>query len=206
MDKYLHELDEFPDLLQIIAEETGILATLVEKDYWLMHVLYGLQEQGFEFNLKGGTSLSKGYGAIKRFSEDIDIFIKPPATLQINPKSTSQTQIDKRREFYDQLCDQIKIPGIVSIERDYEFDDQRYYRSGGIRLHYKSFTESVSGLKEGILLEAGFDQIAPFELKDISSWAFEKAKGNKEISIIDNKAIGVPCYHPGYTFAILFEI
>jgi predicted nucleotidyltransferase component of viral defense system len=43
----------------------------VEKDYWIMHGLYGLQQMGMSFELKGGTSLSKGYGIIERFSEDI---------------------------------------------------------------------------------------------------------------------------------------
>jgi len=36
---------------------------LVEKDYWIMHALWGLQQQGFQFELKGGTSLFKGYYA-----------------------------------------------------------------------------------------------------------------------------------------------
>ena len=40
-----------------------------------MHCLWGLQQQGFQFELKGGTSLSKGFGIIERFSEDIDIQI-----------------------------------------------------------------------------------------------------------------------------------
>jgi predicted nucleotidyltransferase component of viral defense system len=35
-----------------------------------MHVLNGLQQLGIEFELKGGTSLSKGFGLIERFSED----------------------------------------------------------------------------------------------------------------------------------------
>ena len=50
---------------------------LVEKDYWIMHCLYGLNELGLKYELKGGTSLSKGYGIINRFSEDIDIRIDP---------------------------------------------------------------------------------------------------------------------------------
>ena len=40
---------------------------LVEKDYWLMHVLWGLQQQKLSFHLKGGTSLSKGHGCIHFF-------------------------------------------------------------------------------------------------------------------------------------------
>ncbi len=38
-----------------------------------MQVLYELTKHGFDFELKGGTSLSKGYKIIDRFSEDIDI-------------------------------------------------------------------------------------------------------------------------------------
>lgn len=50
----------------------GMAAGLIEKDYWIMHVLYGLKSQGFEFELKGSKSLSNGYHIIDRFSEDID--------------------------------------------------------------------------------------------------------------------------------------
>lgn len=42
-----------------------------------MHCLWGMQQQGFQFELKGGTSLSKGFNIIERFSEDIDIQIHP---------------------------------------------------------------------------------------------------------------------------------
>ena len=42
---YLHEHKEFADLLRIIEEEDGILAGLVEKDYWIMHSLYGLSKK-----------------------------------------------------------------------------------------------------------------------------------------------------------------
>ena len=134
---YLHERKDFIDLLTIIEEETGVIAYLVEKDYWLMHVLYGLQKQGFDFKLKGGTSLSKGYRIINRFSEDIDIYIKPSADLGINGKSTKDSHVEKRKSFYGKLAEGIQIDGIVSIKRDHEFDD-KYYRSGGIRLFYKS--------------------------------------------------------------------
>lgn len=59
--QYLHERKDFVDLLKILERETGIQIQLIEKDYWIMQALYGLKNQGFEFELKGGTSLSKGY-------------------------------------------------------------------------------------------------------------------------------------------------
>jgi predicted nucleotidyltransferase component of viral defense system len=75
---YLHSHPQFADLIRIVAEEKQIDPALVEKDYWIMHCLYGLQKLGLKFELKGGTSLSKGYQIIGRFSEDIDIRIEPP--------------------------------------------------------------------------------------------------------------------------------
>ncbi len=81
---YLHNHRQFPDLIRIVAEQKGIDPALVEKDYWIMHCLYGLKKQAFQFQLKGGTSLSKGFGLIDRFSEDIDMHINPPGELGIN--------------------------------------------------------------------------------------------------------------------------
>jgi len=177
----------------------GIQAGLVEKDYWIMHVLYGLKKQSFQFELKGGTSLSKGFNIIERFSEDIDIHISPPDNLGVNETSTKQNAINSRKEFYDWLSSNIKIDGIISNKRDTYFDNERTYFSGGIRLLYDNKTESVQGLKEGILLEAGFDNVAPNELITISSWAYDRAK-KSDIDILDNRAIDIACYHPGYTF------
>jgi len=73
----LHDHPDFEGLLSLVAAERGLDPVLVEKDYWIMHCLWGLQQQGFRFELKGGTSLSKGYGVIHRFSEDIDLRIEP---------------------------------------------------------------------------------------------------------------------------------
>ncbi|MEO7044656.1 MAG: nucleotidyl transferase AbiEii/AbiGii toxin family protein, partial [Ferruginibacter sp.] len=129
---FLHDHKDFPELLRIVGDEMSILPGLVEKDYWIMHVLYGLKESKYDFELKGGTSLSKGYGIIDRFSEDIDIHIKPPAEFNINenPKNTKIANIAARKEFYDWLATDIKIHGIISQQRDEIFDEPKYYRSG----------------------------------------------------------------------------
>jgi len=175
MPDYLHNHKDFSDLIKIVAEEKGIEPGLVEKDYWIMHVLYGLKKQKFQFELKGGTSLSKGYKLIHRFSEDIDIHIKPPSEFKINenPKNTNQNNSEKRKKFYEWLAIQIKISGITTIVRDLEFDDPENYRSGGIRLYYDNKADKVEGMKEGILLEAGFDNVTPNAAITISSWAYD---------------------------------
>lgn len=200
--EYLHDRKDFPELLQIVGKEINIQAQLIEKDYWIMHVLYGLQKQGFVFELKGGTSLSKGYHIIDRFSEDIDIHIKPRPDQKVdeNPKKNNATSIKSRKDFYDALAHEIAIDGIVSVERDMAFDNEKTYLSGGIRLIYQTKTEYISGLKEGILLEAGFDTVTPNNQLTISSWAYDRAAKAEGINIIDNRAIDIACYHPGYTF------
>ena len=196
---FLHQLKDFDQLLRVIGEERGIDPSLVEKDYWIMHALYGLSAQGYDYVLKGGTSLSKGHRIIHRFSEDIDIYIRPAPGYGISENSLSRGQAARRRSFYDSLATAIRIPGFVEVERDYSFDDELHYRSGGIRLKYESRTGLLEGLKEGILLEVGFDTVTPNERFDIGSWAYERAV-QSGASVIDNQATAVACYHPGYTF------
>ena len=199
--EFLHNSQDFPDLIRIVGDDLSINPVLVEKDYWIMHCLYGLQQMGLSFELKGGTSLSKGLGIIDRFSEDIDIRIEPPEGMQVatNPKQQKRAHVESRKAFYDWLAGEIKIDGLGGVERDTEFDDAVYYRSGGIRLRYGNHAGSLAGLKDGILLEVGFDDVSPNAPHTISSWAYDHAI-NSGVDVIDNRAINVACYHPGYTF------
>lgn len=197
---FIHNDPEFKALLSIVSSKKGIDITLVEKDYWIMHALYSLQKQEIEFELKGGTSLSKGYELIHRFSEDIDIHIRTSFGLSTEGKDDNPQVRAARKEFYDVLANSLSINGIIEITRDYDFDDTEKYRSGGIRLYYQSHTPTIDGLKDGILLEAGFDTVTPNKPIDISSWIWEHLVSlNESRNYINNKAIGVQCYHPGYT-------
>lgn len=200
MPDFIHNDPEFKELLNIVSSKKGIDITLVEKDYWIMHALYSLQQQGIEFELKGGTSLSKGHGLIHRFSEDIDIHIRTNFGLLTEGKEDKAAIKEARKKFYDVLVTKISIAGIIRIERDHAFDDKDKYRSGGIRLYYESYTPGLDDLKEGILLEAGFDSTIPNAPLDISSWIWEQLLSmNMQSQYINNTASGVLCYHPGYT-------
>ena len=53
-------------------------------------------------------------------------------------------------------------------------------------------------MKDGILLEVGFDVVTPNRPRTITSWAYDFAA--EKIEAIDNRAVDVACYHPGYTF------
>jgi hypothetical protein len=204
-EQYLHERKDFEVLLSTLSEELGILPALIEKDYWIMQSLNGLHACGFRFELKGGTSLSKGYNIIERFSEDIDLHISPPQKFieetQIivneNPGATSKSAIANREIFFDWLAQNIQIDGITEIVRDKAFDDEKF-RSAGIRLIYPTLFDPVPGIKDGILLEVGFAKVTPNSPLTISSWMYDKAIKAK-LKIRDNRALDILCYHPGYT-------
>jgi hypothetical protein len=197
---YLHNHAQFADLIRIVAQEKRIDPSLVEKDYWVMHCLYGLQKLNTKFELKGGTSLSKGHKIIGRFSEDIDIRIDPPADRQVATRKsqTSNAQVKSRKDFYDWLATTIKIDGITKVARDTAYDNADYF-SGGIRLSYKGINELPPGLSDGVLLELGFDDVTPNQAKDISCWVYDHA-ASKNVDVIDNRAKAVACYDPRYTF------
>ncbi|WP_372785000.1 nucleotidyl transferase AbiEii/AbiGii toxin family protein [Phenylobacterium sp.] len=194
----LHDRDNFPDLIAATARAERIDPGLVEKDYWVMHALWGLQQQGFGFQLKGGTSLSKGWKLIDRFSEDIDILIEPKGPVPVGRNQDSKAHVAARKAYFDGLSEQIAVPGFVAVERDTAFDDERF-RSAGIRLVYPAVNVLPEGVKTGVLLEAGFDQVQPNQPRDITSWAYDRALASGLEDLTDNRALGVACYEPGYT-------
>lgn len=72
------EKNDFADMVSITAREMGLREAIIEKDFWVCVVLdylFHKCEWKNAFTFKGGTSLSKVYGLIKRFSEDIDIIL-----------------------------------------------------------------------------------------------------------------------------------
>ncbi len=60
------------------AEQFAVSEQFIEKDYYVTEILRIIADRlGDKAMFKGGTSLSKGWGLIKRFSEDIDLFVNP---------------------------------------------------------------------------------------------------------------------------------
>ncbi|MBK8869550.1 MAG: nucleotidyl transferase AbiEii/AbiGii toxin family protein [Elusimicrobia bacterium] len=193
--KFIHELLEAKVLFATLGAEKNIPPLVIEKDYWVMHCLWGLQNNGFQFEMKGGTSLSKGWRCIDRFSEDIDIRFEPTAGLHV--KGDKSTHIEARLAFYDDLASKIHIPGIT-VERNRTYDDEKA-QNGGIGLKYASHFTPLPGLKSEVLLEVGFARTAPNEPRDVTSWALERALQAK-VDVVDNRAKGVKCFNPEYTF------
>lgn len=74
----LHEYaEDFKVLTRLTAQHMKIREVYVEKDYWVTFLLKRITAapNNHRVVFKGGTSLSKAYGLIKRFSEDVDLAI-----------------------------------------------------------------------------------------------------------------------------------
>tara|TARA_B100000609_G_scaffold199248_1_gene201469 strand:+ start:1846 stop:2832 length:987 start_codon:yes stop_codon:yes gene_type:complete len=68
----------FIEFIQKTSEDLGIQDIFVEKDYWVTYILKTLSLWDTQKTVvfKGGTSLSKAYSLIDRFSEDVDLVLK----------------------------------------------------------------------------------------------------------------------------------
>jgi len=67
---------------QQVDEQMRLQAVSVEKDFWVcwtLRELFALPDIGQHLTFKGGTSLSKAWGLIQRFSEDIDLVVDKEA-------------------------------------------------------------------------------------------------------------------------------
>lgn len=75
--KLHRETTLFSQTIRAASQQSGIREVFVEKDYWITLVLSRLAKSSYaaEAVFKGGTSLSKAYGLLDRFSEDVDIAI-----------------------------------------------------------------------------------------------------------------------------------
>ena len=83
------------ELLEAYELRFGVSAVVAEKDFWVVWLLariFGAEELGMKAVFKGGTSLSKVFGAINRFSEDIDLGIDPASLGWTEQELTDSSQ------------------------------------------------------------------------------------------------------------------
>jgi predicted nucleotidyltransferase component of viral defense system len=90
--------DVFRDAVEATAQSLNLRPVFVEKDYWIVCVLKMLAASEFADKVifKGGTSLSKAYQCIQRFSEDIDLAILSPGDYSGNQLSKLIKSVETR--------------------------------------------------------------------------------------------------------------
>lgn len=123
------------DLFNATATKMEMNKAIIEKDFWvcwMLDILFTTSSYSTRFAFKGGTSLSKGYDAIARFSEDIDLIldwrvigigIDEPWQLRsktkqdIFNKETNKKTADFLRDiFLEDLRSDIEAEGIENWE------------------------------------------------------------------------------------------
>jgi predicted nucleotidyltransferase component of viral defense system len=99
------KLFEHPDFEQAIIRTAkhfhllGLREAVIEKDYYVTEALRIIQQTaGDRVIFKGGTSLSKGWNIIQRFSEDVDIFFDPTAFEPSLGKNGINRELKKLRQ------------------------------------------------------------------------------------------------------------
>ncbi len=113
MDRFARfSAQERREIIQERASQMHVDFTIVEKDFWVcwtLKSLFALPSGNPAMTFKGGTSLSKAYGLIDRFSEDIDVvtdlhFFIAKGLSDPEEPGISNTQREKRMEQLDAAC------------------------------------------------------------------------------------------------------
>lgn len=108
------------ELFSATASKMGITPAAAEKDFWIVWVLqqlFSLPEFAKHLCFKGGTSLSKAYALIERFSEDIDLILDWRGLSEQDPQGErSKTQQSKLNTNINQAAQtyirETLLPGI----------------------------------------------------------------------------------------------
>ena len=204
---FVHQDAEFAQLVQIVARRAGIAAALIEKDYWVTHTLWAIHQTGLDIWFKGGTSLSKGFGLIQRFSEDLDLMVER-GTVGGLPAVTSWTSANKgplakRRAFYDALAAALVVPD-VTVEHDATRVD-RQARGADYLARYPGALLADLGpaMSPFVRLEVGRARVVPHVERPLTSFVHAHLEEQGLLAdFVDNRPAGVRCVHPMVT---LFE-
>lgn len=200
---FIHESPDWGDLLRIVADRLDRDIGMVEKDYWVTHTLWAIHEQGFEVWFKGGTSLSKGFGLIDRFSEDIDVRIDAGTTGLTDPRLSWKNRkagVAERDGWFDALAERLEVPG-CEARRDALGSDEQV-RSAWIEVRYPARHTATlpDAMRPFVLLEAGRARVTPFVPIDLSSWVHDHLDREGFLAEFDDtRPRAVRCVHPWVT-------
>lgn len=161
----LHENKKlFQEAVRFTAEQMGILDIYVEKDYWVTKALSLIFSNpiGTEVVFKGGTALSKCYGLIERFSEDIDLVV-------LSREGESGYQLKKKLKAISIVVEgtmpEIAIPGVTN-------------KMGMIRKTAHEYPKAFSGkfgqVRDKVILESStLGHYEPFHEQMVSSFVHD---------------------------------
>lgn len=173
----LHEnISLYTDAIRFTVQHKNLPPEYVEKDYWVTFVLYNIfkNEIGKETVFKGGTALSKCFGLIQRFSEDIDLVV-----LRKESETGNQlkNKIKKISKSVSDVLPEIEIEGITN-------------KVGMIRKtahsYEKIFTGHFGQVRDNIIVESTWlGHFEPYTTAQVSSFVYEMMLQNNQQTLID---------------------
>ena len=173
------------EVLQGLAEELAINPAFLEKDWYAtqaLRILQGLNTPTFTAIFSGGTCLSKAYGLIKRFSEDLDFRIQ----------GTEVESRSQRRNYINQLIDALTKSQLF---KDITLKEEDQIYRAIFTLTYPHVFEQDQSLRPHIKVELIFNPvILPTQVKPVQSLA-------NQFLHTDNATFEVICINPIETAA-----
>lgn len=164
----------YRNAILLTAQKMNIQPEFVEKDYWVTLALHTIFHNtiGAETVFKGGTALSKCFGIIERFSEDIDLVV-----------------LRTERESGNHLKNKLKeITEAVSKELDEVVIDGITNKLGMIRKiaynYNKEFTGVFGQFRDVIIVEATWlGRYEPYNKQEISSYIYEMMRQANQLEL-----------------------
>jgi Nucleotidyl transferase AbiEii toxin, Type IV TA system len=163
--------DDLFALVGAASEANGMPPSWVEKDFWIVELLRSVTKpiEDIRVVFKGGTSLSKAYGMVERFSEDVDILVVLTRELS---KDFGKGSIGARMK---------EITERVSL--DLRVDPEGTVSDTGVKrnTHYSYPTRVEADLiPRRVLLEMGRrgSDLPPAEAMEVTSFVAQHAVGS----------------------------
>lgn len=188
-DKHLFEA-----AIRSTSKKFGIPEIYIEKDYWVTNALKSIFESEIasEAVFKGGTSLSKCFGMIERFSEDIDIVV-------IRKEGESDNQMKKKIRLITKI-----VSGLMPEVEQAGITQKRGQIRKTAHQYLKNFTGVYGQVREQIILEASWlGNSEPFFDVPIGCMIAEMMRTTNNDALIKKYQLtqfNVQVLHPNRTF------
>ncbi|MCC6691398.1 MAG: nucleotidyl transferase AbiEii/AbiGii toxin family protein [Bacteroidia bacterium] len=194
------------DIFKEAADKIGLPPAAIEKDWWVVRTLEIIFSMDIAQHtvFKGGTSLSKAWNLIDRFSEDIDLALDRKF-LGFNKEMTG-AQVSKLRKHCFKYISEKFFPSFKKAFQDSGFDEVNIKLRGAespdqdpliIELYYPLIADKSEYLSPRVLVEIGSRSlIEPFSSKQVRSFVGEYFSD----TFFADKSIAIPTVNPERTF------
>lgn len=203
---YKLKKEEKNTIFEAIGNKTGIPSSAVEKDWWVVQSLALIQELEVAQHIvfKGGTSLSKAWNIIERFSEDIDLALDKQflgiyecSTVKQVKKLRSATRKYIYDTFISELQDKFNNAGFTETKVILYEDEGENLEPVQILVQYETCTPPSNYTKPEVKIEIGSRSLRePFTNRVFSSLVGEHYPDKP----FADTPITVPSVNPERTF------